>query len=150
VATHRDDEISIPALLRAARGSYADAIRAALGRAGFEDLPRNGPFLLGGMANQRGTAVELVRTLGVSRQAASQLIDVLVLRGYLARETNADDRRRMDIELSARGRAAAEAVADGIEQVDGELARVCSRTQLAGLRAGLLALAAMGHGGEPD
>jgi DNA-binding MarR family transcriptional regulator len=103
-------------------------------------MPRNGPFVLGGMANRGGTAAGLIRELGVTKQAASQLIDTLVLRGYLEREVNPDDRRRLNIVLTDRGRAAAAAVRAGVEQVDGELAQRLSPEQLQGFRAGLVAL----------
>ncbi len=131
----------IPALLRAARGSYAQAIVARLADAGFDDLPRNGAFVLGGMANFGGSARDMIRGLGVSKQAASQLIDTLVLRGYLTRDVNPDDRRRMVIDLTERGRAAAVAVRAGVDAIDAELAQMISPEQLAGLRAGLEALA---------
>src|SRR5471032_754835 len=120
------DAVPIPALLRAARGAYGHAVRSRLASGGFEDLPGNGPYVLGGMANHGGTAGDLIRQLGVSKQAASQLIDTLVLRGYLERTVNADDRRRMTIELTDRGRAAAEAVAEGFNAVDAELANLLS------------------------
>ncbi|HEY0716884.1 MAG TPA: MarR family transcriptional regulator [Streptosporangiaceae bacterium] len=136
-------DVPIPALLRGARGSYGATIAARLAEAGFEDLPRNGPFVLGGMAHQGGSAVEMIKGLGVSRQAASQLIDTLVLRGYLTREVNRADRRRMDVELTDRGRAAAEVVRGAIGQVDRQLAAMISPAELAGLRAGLAALAAV-------
>ena len=130
----------IPALLRAARGGYGNTIGARLAAAGFEDLPRNGPFVLGGMAHYGGSAVDMIRGLGVTRQAASQLIDTLVVRGYLTREINVDDRRRMSIELTERGRAAAATVRAAIEQVDEELGRMISPGDLAALRRGLVAL----------
>lgn len=101
------DEVVIPALLRAARGTYAQAIRVRLAAAGFDDMPRNGLYVLGGMASHGGSAGGLIRELEVTKQAASQLIDTLVLRGYLNREVNPADRRRMTIELTDRGRAAA-------------------------------------------
>lgn len=147
-------DIAIPALLRAARGSYGHAIAAELAGAGFGDLPRNGPFVLGGMAGHGASAGDMIRGLDVSRQAASQLIDTLVLRGYLTRQVNEADRRRMDIHLTGRGQAAAEIVRAAIEGVDRELAGMISPDQLAGLRAGLLALAAIrertqrGHASE--
>src|ERR1700748_1997683 len=87
-----DDEVVLPALLRAARGAYGNAIRKELAAAGFDDIPRNGPFVLGGVGNRGVAAGDLVRALGVSKQAASQLVDTLVLRGYLERHANADDR----------------------------------------------------------
>jgi DNA-binding MarR family transcriptional regulator len=135
-----DEDVAIPALLRAARGSYAQAVNANLEAAGFGDLPRNGAFVLGGMGNRGGTAVEMIRGLGVTKQAASQLIDTLVLRGYLTRDINPEDRRRMTIALTERGRAAAAAVRSGVESIDAELGRMISPAELAGLRAGLDAL----------
>ena len=49
-------------------------------------------------------------------------------------------RRRIDIELTERGRAAAAEVRDGVEAVDAELAAEISPAELAGLRAGRAAL----------
>lgn len=143
-------EVVIPALLRAARGAYGHAVRTRLAAGGFDDLPRNGPYILGGMANRGGTAGNLIRELGVSKQAASQLIDTLVLRGYLEREVNPEDRRRMTIELTHRGRAAAEAVREGVEAVDEELADLISPAELAGLCAGLIALTTIRERLEDD
>ncbi len=137
------DPSDIPALLRGARGAYGQTIAAMLAAAGFDDLPRNGPFVVGGMANHGGAAVEMIQSLGVSRQAASQLIDTLVLRGYLDRQVNRDDRRRMDIELTERGRAAAAVVRAAVKKVDRRLTAMLSPGELAGLRAGLAALATM-------
>jgi DNA-binding MarR family transcriptional regulator len=134
--------------LRAARGSYGNAVRRELLAAGFEDLPNNGPFVLGGMANRGAPAGDLVRQLGVTKQAASQLVDVLVLRGYLERRENAEDRRRLDILLTDRGRAAAAAVRAGVKSVDEELERRLSAADLAGLRAGLVALIEIREEGE--
>jgi DNA-binding MarR family transcriptional regulator len=152
VATDRaaQDPSDIPALLRGARGGYGHTIAAMLAAAGFEDLPRNGPFVLGGMANHGGSTVEIIRGLGVSRQAASQLIDTLVLRGYLDRQVNRDDRRRMDIELTERGRAAAAVVRAAVEKVDRQLTVKLSPAQLAGLRAGLAALATIKEETQDD
>jgi DNA-binding MarR family transcriptional regulator len=135
-----EDEVVIPALLRAARGSYAQTIGVRLAEAGFDDLPRNGAFVLGGMSNHRGSAVDMIRGLGVSKQAASQLIDTLVLRGYLTRDMNLNDRRRMTIELTDRGRDAAAAIRSGVQAIDAELAQMLTPSELAGLRSGLAAL----------
>jgi hypothetical protein len=46
----------------------------------------------------------------------------------------------MTVELTDRGRAAAAAVAAGVEDVDARLAGMCSPAELDGLRAGLVAL----------
>jgi DNA-binding MarR family transcriptional regulator len=134
------DQIVIPALLRAARGAYSTAIYARLAAAGLEDLPRNGSFVLGGMVNHGIAPEHLIRDLRVSKQAASQLIDTLVVRGYLERQVNPDDRRRMTLELTDRGRAAAAAIQAGVKSVDRELTEILSPDGVAGFRAGLVAL----------
>ena len=143
------EDAEILVLLVRARGGYGNTIAAHLAAAGFDDLPRNGPFVLGGMASHGGSAVEMIRSLGVTRQAASQLIDTLVLRGYLSREINPEDRRRMNIVLTERGGAAAAAIRAGIGEVDASLAQSLSPAELAGLRAGLAALGEIGEKTEP-
>jgi DNA-binding MarR family transcriptional regulator len=137
--TVRDDPI--PALLRWARGSYGRAVARSLAIAGFDDLPRNGAFVLGGMAGFGGSAADMILGLDVTKQAASQLIDTLVLRGYLTREVDADDRRRLTISLTERGRGAADAVHGAVESIDAELATMITPEEMAGMRAGLRALA---------
>ena len=134
------EDVVLPALLRAARGSYGHAIRASLAAADFADVPRNGAFVLGGMVNHGAPAGGLVRQLGVSKQAASQLLDTLVVRGYLERAADPNDRRRMIVEPTERGRAAAAAIRSAVRTVDEELASLLTAEQLAGLRAGLVAL----------
>ena len=136
-------EIPIPALLRGARRAYGGAIRGRLAAAGFDDLPRNGPFVLGGIANRGVAAGDLIRQLGVSKQATAQLVDTLVLRGYLERTTNPDDRRRLDLALTERGRAAAAEVRRAVVAVDAELERKLGAAGVAALREGLVALVEM-------
>jgi len=130
----RNDEIVIPALLRAARGAYQASIRARLEAAGFGDVPRNGAFVLGGMAHHGAPVEALVRDLGGRRPSVMGMLDTLVERGYL------DAGGPGGLEVTDRGRAAAAAVRSGIEAVDAELAARLSPEGIAGLRRGLLAL----------
>jgi len=130
----------LPALLRAARGAYGDAVREQLAAGGFDDMPRNGPYVIGGAANHGAPIPGLIRELGVSKQAASQLIDTLVLRGYLERRPDPEDRRKIVIDLTERGEAAAAAVQTGVQEVDLELADAISPEQMKGLRIGLFTL----------
>jgi len=99
-------DVVIPALLRHARNTYGVAMRRALVEAGFEDVPRNGLYVIGGLALGAGGVPlrQLVRELRISKQAAGQLIDTLVERGYLDRAVDPADRRRLNIPHSARFR----------------------------------------------
>jgi DNA-binding MarR family transcriptional regulator len=51
-------------------------------------VPPNGAFVIGGIGNLGQSLSALVRQLAVTKQAASELIDTLVLRGYLSRTTD--------------------------------------------------------------
>jgi DNA-binding MarR family transcriptional regulator len=126
----KPDDVGIPALLRAARGAYGHAISVRLAAAGFDDVPRNGSYVLGGIVNHGGQAADLVR----------QLIDTLVIRGYLQRAPHPDDGRRITISATECGKAAAAAIRSGVLSVDEQLATVISPAELAGMRAGLVAL----------
>ena len=140
-----DTHASIPALMRAAAGSYRHAVGAELAASGFEDLPRNGALLVAYLASGGESIEEMVRRLGVSKQAFSQLADTLVLRGYVSRDTNPHDRRRMPLALTGRGSAAAEAISTATKAVDDELSRRLSTAEMAGLRRGLAVLAEIGE-----
>jgi len=142
------DNIVTPVLLRTARETYRQAIRAALAEAGFEDVPRNGAYVVGSIVNHGVPQDEIIHQLRVSKQAASQLIDMLVVRGYLERVPDASDRRRMTLRATDRGRAAGAAVRAGVESVDSELAKRLSPEDLATLRSGLVVLIEIGAASE--
>jgi DNA-binding MarR family transcriptional regulator len=139
------DEWPTPALLRFARSTYVQATHEARAEAGFEDVPRNGGYVLAGMVNRGASASSVVDSLGVTKQAASQLIDTLALRGYVERVPDPTDRRRMMLEPTERGRAAAIATRDGVETIDRELAARLSPAEQAVFRAGLVALVEIGE-----
>ena len=117
------EEVVVPALLRHARVTYGYAMRRALEEAGYDDIPKNGMYVVGGMAlNSDALPLgELIKQLRVSKQAAGQLVDSLVLRGYLKRDEDPNDRRKSNVTLTERGRAAAAVQAAAREQIDSQL-----------------------------
>lgn len=140
------DIVAIPALLRHARNTYGSAMRQALEVAGYGDIPKNGLYVVGGLAlgEQRDVPLsELIRSLRISKQSAGQLVDSLVLRGYLERREDPQDRRRLVVGLTARGRAAATVQAAARERIDARLADSIGAAQIAQLRRGLAALIAL-------
>jgi len=117
------DEIGLPVLLRHARNTYGAAMRRALNDAGYDDIPGNGLYVIGGLALNREDIPlgQLIRELRISKQAAGQLVDTLVTRGYLERSVDKDDRRKLTVMLTERGRAAAATQAAAREKVDADL-----------------------------
>lgn len=143
-------DIVMPALLGWGRAAYGEAMRRALTEADCEDMPPRGMFAIGSLAQGPGAGplVLLGQQLGVSKQAAGQLVDTLVLRGYVRREVDAEDRRKQSITLAERGWHAAAVQREAREKIDAELAKRVGADTLATVRWALGALVEIGgkHG----
>ena len=132
----------MPALLRGAWTTYARAVAPAVADAGFDDLPRNGAYVVGAIAREGLPLSQVVTQLGVSKQAAGQLVDTLVMRGYLDRAADPTDRRRLTVSLTAHGEAAAAVTRDAVARVD---AALTDRIGAASVQALRQALAVITH-----
>ena len=139
-------EVALPALLRAARNTYGSAIRTALAPAGFDDIPRNGIYVIGAIARSGAPLSQIIAEMGMSKQAAGQLVDSLVLRGYLDRSVDNDDRRRLTISLTERGAAAAAASRTVIDRIEQDLIARVGAASVAQTRKTLAVLAHLGRG----
>jgi DNA-binding MarR family transcriptional regulator len=142
------DDVSFPALLRAARRTYGSAVTAALAEVGCDDMPRNGSYVIGAIARTAAPLSRIIDGLGVSKQAAGQLVDTLVNRGYLTRAADPDDRRRLTVTLTGRGLAAAEVIRDAVDDVDAAALRRVGPEFVAHTRATLGALIEAGRDTE--
>ena len=141
------DAIGLPVLLRHARNTYGAAMRRALEQAGYDDIPGNGLYVIGGLALDRDDIPlgQLIRELRISKQAAGQLVDTLVTRGYLERATDKDDRRKLTVTLTERGRAAAATQSAAREKVDADLLAAVGQEDIARTRRTLAVLCDMIH-----
>ena len=141
------DAISIPYLLRHAGGAYARAMREALEGAGYDDIPKNGLYVIGGLASQTRALplAEIIDDLGLSKQAAGQLVDAMVARGYLERRTDPEDRRRLIVSLTGRGSDAARLQTAARKSMDQALAERTSEVGLSALRRMLAAIIGLGR-----
>jgi len=147
---HPSDEIGLPVLLRHARNTYGMAMRKALAEAGYDDIPGNGLYVIGGLALDRSDIPlsQLIRELRISKQAAGQLVDTLVTRGYLERAMDKDDRRKLTVTLTERGRAAAETQSTARAKVDADLLAAVGEDDVKRTRRTLAVLIDMCHGPE--
>ena len=135
----------MPTLMAAAQMTYSSAIQASLEAAGYGDVPRTG-YRIVGMLTKGGSSVqELATRLAMSKQAVGRLSDVLVERGYLGREADPEDRRRVILVLTDEGRSATDVARRAIAGVDALLAAQVKNAELAGARAVLGALIALGR-----
>jgi DNA-binding MarR family transcriptional regulator len=134
------DQVPLPALLYATRGTYTEAVRQAQAKIGYGDVPASGEFIISAMEWSGASLESVVRWMGVTKQAVSQAVEMLVDRGYLERSHDPSDRRRVNLSLTERGHGAGRAARTAIEQVDRELRARVGPESIAHTRATLVAL----------
>jgi len=136
------EDVVMPALLRHARYTYGAAMRRALAKAGYDDVPRHGLYILGGLAlGERAVPLaQLINELRTSKQAAGMLVDTLVSRGYLERAVDRNDRRKMTVALTERGRGAAAVQGAARKTIDDKLIAKVGQEDVARTRRTLAAL----------
>ncbi len=134
------EDLILPVLLAEGRKTYGRAIRANFAAQGFDDIPKLGPRLLGGMHRFGSQPTDIAADFGISKQAASKLVDTLVVRGYLERSVDPDDRRRIVLALTERGRAAAAASWEATDRIDRELEEAVGAKAVRQMRATVGAL----------
>jgi DNA-binding MarR family transcriptional regulator len=110
--------VRLPWLLRWTNQCFRVAIRDVLADRGFAEVPQPGYWALMILARGSTDARQLIREMGVSKQAVSKLVDALVAGGFVDRRSNDSDRRRTDLHLSDRGRRAAEAIAHAVRETE--------------------------------
>ncbi|MGN9843009.1 MarR family winged helix-turn-helix transcriptional regulator [Nonomuraea sp. H19] len=80
-----------------------DELHAELAQQGHPDIRPMHGFVMQAIGPQGTTAVELGRTLGVSKQAAGKTIDTLERVGYVERTADPHDTRRKLVRLTPYG-----------------------------------------------
>ncbi|MFF4620768.1 MarR family winged helix-turn-helix transcriptional regulator [Nonomuraea jabiensis] len=93
----------LPLRLLLAFRMLIDELHAELARQGHPDIRPTHGFVMQAIGPYGTTAVELGRTLGVSKQAAGKTIDTLERIGYVERTTDPHDTRRKIVRLTPYG-----------------------------------------------
>lgn len=111
------EAMALTAALLAAAGDLTRRINDGVEARGFEVRPAYG-FAFTRLAPDGATVTDLATHLGVTKQAASQLVDELVRKGYAERRPYPGDARARLVVLTERGwactRAAEEVAADAV------------------------------------
>ncbi|MER5536140.1 MarR family winged helix-turn-helix transcriptional regulator [Streptomyces mirabilis] len=111
------EAMALTAVLLAAAGDLTRRINDGVEARGFEVRPAHG-FAFTRLAPDGATVTDLATHLGMTKQAASQLVDELVRKGYAERRPYPGDARARLVVLTELGwactRAAEEAAADAV------------------------------------
>jgi DNA-binding MarR family transcriptional regulator len=112
------EAMALSAALLAAAGELTQRIHEGVVARGFEGLRPAHGFAFARLAPGGATVTDLAAHLGVTKQAASQLVDEVVRKGYVERRPHPDDARARLLVLTERGRActraAEEAAAEAV------------------------------------
>jgi DNA-binding MarR family transcriptional regulator len=140
-----DDALTLSALVLASANALVDGIQAGVVARGFTDVRPAHGFAFARLAPAGATVSELAAHLGVTRQAAAQLVDELVTKGYVQRRPHPDDRRAQLIMLTERGWACTRAADAAATETVGAWAAVLGTERLRALRDDLAEIAPAGH-----
>src|ERR1700749_4932098 len=145
------EELALPVLLAEGRMTYGRAIRKGFAEAGFDDIPKLGPRLLGGIrrnGGSGGSGGNVGGGFGIFKQGAGKIVDALVLRDYSEGGEDPEDRRRLTLELTERGREAADISWAATDRVDRELEEAVGAEAVGQLRKTVATLIGLGHSHE--
>ena len=140
-----DDAQSLAFGLLAASRALVDGVDAGVRARGFDDVRPAHGFAFTRLSAGGATITQLAEHLDVTRQAAAQLVDELIAKGYVERQPHPRDARARLIVLTSKGwactRAAEAAIADTLAPVGGD---VLGAQRLRALRDDLLRVAPHG------
>jgi DNA-binding MarR family transcriptional regulator len=130
----------IGALLRMPVDAVWDRILSSLHDAGFTDLVPAHMTVLRWPGPQGRRPSDLAKQTGMTKQAVNYLLRQLEQLGYLERRDDPDDQRSKRIELTKRGRAAAENIRATVRKIEREWERELGAAQVEHLRRLLVEL----------
>ena len=131
------DLLDLPVLLLGAANALVEGIDAGVRARGFADLRPAHGFAFVRLAPDGATVGELADHLDVTKQAASQMVDELVTKGYVERRPHPTDARARLIVLTAKGWACTRAADAAAEETLRPWAAAIGPERLAALRADL-------------
>jgi DNA-binding MarR family transcriptional regulator len=140
-----DGALTLSALVLAAANALVDGIQAGVAARGFTDVRPAHGFAFARLAPAGATVSALAVHLGVTRQAAAQLVDELVTKGYVERRSHPDDRRAQLVVLTERGWACTRAADAAAAETVGAWAAVLGLDRMRALRDDLARIAPAGH-----
>ncbi|MFJ4802909.1 MarR family winged helix-turn-helix transcriptional regulator [Streptomyces murinus] len=138
------EAMALSATLLAAAGDLTQRIHEGVVARGFADLRPAHGFAFARLAPDGATVTELAAHLGVTKQAASQLVDEVVRRGYAERRPHPGDARARLIVLTERGWACTRAAEAAAAEVVGGWRELLGEAEVRALWGSLVKIAPYG------
>ena len=127
--------------------ALVDGMHERLLDRGWSDVRPTYGFVLLATRSAGTQVVDLAALLGVTKQAASKLVDAMDIAGYVARQNHPSDGRAKTVVLTARGHQLLAAVEAIYLELESEWAALIGARRLDTLRRDLTAVLRAAHGG---
>jgi DNA-binding MarR family transcriptional regulator len=141
---HDDDAQALAFGLLSASRALVDGISAGVRARGFDDVRPAHGFAFSRLSAGGATITQLAEHLDITRQAAAQLVDELLAKGYVRRQPHPDDARARLITLTDKGWACTRAAEAAIADTARPWAAALGERQFQALRDDLLRIAPHG------
>ena len=138
------EAMALSAALLAVAGELTQRINEGVLARGFEGVRPAHGFAFARLAPDGATVTDLAAHLGVTKQAASQLVDEIVRKGYAERRPHPVDARARLVVLTERGWACTRAAEEAAAEVVRGWAGVLGEGEVRALRDQLVRVAPYG------
>jgi len=122
-----------------------DGIQQGMARRGFDDVRPAHGFAFVRISSGDATTADVASHLGISKQAASQLVEHLVEIGYVTRAADPRDARARLLVLTKRGRACTQAAEEAAAETVDLWRRQLAPAQFAAVQQALNTIVAPGR-----
>ena len=143
-----DDGVPLARLFAIGYRSLIDGLHERLTDRGWSNVRENYGFVLLAARGPGIQASEIAALMGVSKQAASKLVEAMERAGYLHRAPHAEDQRAKLVTLTTLGDELLEAVEDIYAELEQEWVALLDRDRVNALRADLTTVLRATHGGR--
>jgi DNA-binding MarR family transcriptional regulator len=146
--TTADQSVPMARLLAMSYRLLIDGLHARLREQGWTDVRPAFGFVLLATRDRATTSTELAAVLGISKQAASKLVDAMKDAGYVSRSPGVRDARERTVELAERGHRLLSAVEQIYQDLEAEWGEVIGDRAVGQTRRNLSRVVLAAHGGE--
>lgn len=124
-----------------------DHLHKHMAALGYEDVRPAHGFAFQRIAPNGATGNELAEFLGITKQAASEMVDYLEQRGYVVRQPHPSDKRGKIILLTERGWSCIRAAESILSRLEAQWTAIIGTKRMGELQADLRQLVMLANGG---
>ncbi|NMN98958.1 MarR family transcriptional regulator [Nocardiaceae bacterium YC2-7] len=143
-----DESPPLARLFAIAFRTLIDGLHERLAARGWHDVKPTFGFVLLAAREAGIQSSEVAALLGISKQAASKIVDAMVEADYVSRSPHPDDQRAKIVTLTVRGAQLLDDVEQIYAELESEWATIVGGAQIEGMRENLVTVLLATHGGR--